>query len=405
MNSKIVRKTISILCAVAMSASPIGASINVFAAGSSTSALNITNDQIKNMCRYTLENEIKQLNLELNYVVDKEVLNNNRSTDELSKKIKYSNQKITEVANRLENNDYFKALKDKILSKEIDSNQFFQEINNRIGIHPRAKVAITMALDDWMANNQITHTTNIINSIYFVDAKYGNIIWPNNDGYRGNARLNYINELVVGAEIDRFGHEYGTYTCLVKNGRIYQFNERSLPNKENLNTFHRYKVIKDFSKLKEVVSDLRLNNIPILEKNAMDKYDEIKESVNTPEIKNFNYQLLQKLAESKESVAKRGKRDVVHSKCEELHQILQKINDEFQEAKSKTSRTSCKKMIDELSTQEKAGYISLTKISNVNSIEAGEIAPAFKQQGHGTQIVLPCSVSLLKTLEFLANVK
>ena len=62
-------------------------------------------------------------------------------------------------------------------------------------------------------------------------------------------------------------------------------------------------------------------------------------------------------------------------------------------------------MIEELSNQEKSGYISLTKISNVNNIEAGKIAPAFKQQVRGTQIVLPCSVSLLKTLWFLKDIK
>lgn len=93
MNSKIVRKTISILCAVAMSASPMGASINVFAAGSSTSASSITSDQIKNMCRFTLEHEIKKLQLDLEYNVDKTALNTNRSTDELSKRIKDSNKK------------------------------------------------------------------------------------------------------------------------------------------------------------------------------------------------------------------------------------------------------------------------------------------------------------------------
>jgi len=419
MNSKIVIKIISIFCAVAMSASPMGGSINVFATGSSTSAsnttnrktnsqLNLTSNQLVNMCRFTLEKEIEKLNLELGYKVDKTALNANRHTDELSKMIEESNEKIEQVSNNLKNNEYFEALKTKILNKEINSDKFFQEINNRRGMHPRFKAAMTIALDNWMANNNITHNTSICNSIYFVDEKNGGIVWPDNAGYRGNARVNYLNKLVVGKEIDRFGSEYGTYVCPVNSSKIYQFNERSLPHKENLNTFHRYKIIKDFSKLKEVVSDLKLSNILTLEKNAMDKYYEINKIADIPEIKAFNYYLLQKLTKNRESVASRGKnrreKDVIINKCKELEQILQKIDDEFNKVHRMTSDVSYRKMIEKLSDQEKLGYISLTKISNINNIEAGEIASAFKKQGRGTQIVLPLSVSLLKTLGFLTDV-
>lgn len=86
-----------------------------------------------------------------------------------------------------------------------------------------------------------------------------NYCWPDNDGF---AEEPHETELREGDLFDRIGDEKGRYVCRIMDGRRVSVDERSLPYYLIARTltgepaYHCYRVIQDFSALKEKISKL-----------------------------------------------------------------------------------------------------------------------------------------------------
>ena len=104
----------------------------------------------------------------------------------------------------------------------------------------------------------------------------------------------------------------------------------------------------------------------------------------------------------KQIVEDEGNIKEVVDKAKGLGETLSKyvaIFDSVKEGKSEDVQNR----INEVHKSIELGFMNLTdNIKNAQAV-AGKIAPAFKQEGGGEQIKLPCSVSLLKTLGFLQD--
>ena len=63
--------------------------------------------------------------------------------------------------------------------------------------------------------------------------------------------------------MDRYGSDSGRYTSPVLNGKPFLYDHRALPYLEDVSQYHQYKVIGDFSRLKDYVNnctDINLKN-------------------------------------------------------------------------------------------------------------------------------------------------
>ncbi|MFS0597859.1 TNT domain-containing protein [Peribacillus frigoritolerans] len=103
----------------------------------------------------------------------------------------------------------------------------------------------------WPEDIQIPKDSSLLNadgSINWSEVPQGGYVLDKN----GNAiKEEFIPK--VGGIIDRYGPPNGRYTSPVMDGKPYEYVQRSLPYVEDATKYHQYKVIGDFSRLKEYV--------------------------------------------------------------------------------------------------------------------------------------------------------
>lgn len=103
---------------------------------------------------------------------------------------------------------------------------------------------------EWPDEIQIPKNASVLN-------KDGSINWTKAaaGGYKLDKDGNPIKEKFIpkiGEVIDRYGPANGRYTSPIIDGKSFEYTERSLPYVENLSNYHKYKVIGDFLKLRNM---------------------------------------------------------------------------------------------------------------------------------------------------------
>lgn len=360
--------------------------------------------------------ELKSYNFDFTTSIDTKDLHSTNNNDTLSNLVKNFDEKSKEIASKLNSQSSFKSLNELVKNNSEVLNNVFSKINSA-SLTAREKVAANLIVDDWAILNGFSHYASLTASPYFINEK-GNVFWPDNNGYQAGTEIkNIINDLNPGYKIDRYGSEYGFYVASANGNTSSSYAQRALASRENNNLYHKYSVIRSFSELSNVIDELGLNECLELEAQAVNAYKEVKDKIKPDfQIHNkgsnpyaiedgFNYKQLQSLIANNVdnnllvSGANSGE---VQAKFNEIKEILDKIDEVFTSAKSTHANDANK--IQSLQNNVKGGFINLT--DNVKNARAnsGEIAPAFKQQGGGTQMELPCGVALLKDLGFLQNI-
>lgn len=359
--------------------------------------------------------ELKGYDFDFTTSIDTKDLHSTNNSDELSQLIKNFDEMSKEIASKLNSKSSFKSLNNFVKNNSEVLNNVFKKINSS-SLTAREKVAANLIVDDWANLNGFSHYVSLTASPYFINEN-GNVFWPDNNGYQAGTEIkDIINELNTGYKIDRYGSEYGFYVASANENTSSSYAQRALASRENNNLYHKYSVIRNFSELSDVIDELGLNECVELEAQAVDAYREIKDKIKPDfQIHNkgsnpyavedgFNYKQLQSLIENNidnnllVSGANSGE---VQAKFNEIKEILNKIDEVFESAKSTHANDSNK--IQSLQNNIKGGFINITDNVKNAKVNSGEIAPAFKQQGGGTQIELPCGVALLKDLGFLQN--
>ena len=360
--------------------------------------------------------ELKNSGFDFEIEVTKDRLHSIDDADELSTLIKNFNAKSKEIAKTLNQNSSFRSLK-RLIEDTNDQIlcQTFNALKN-CSSPEREKVAAMLILDDWAASNNFSHNISVMASPYFMDEE-GNPLWPDNNGYRTDTEIkDIISEMNTGYKIDRYGSEYGFYVCSANDNAGVSYAKRALANRENKNLYHKYTVTRNFSELKTVIDELGLTECLELENKAVNVYKTIKGQIKTdfqirpnanPYSKedNFNYKQLQSLIQNKDSIDDililNANKDQVEKKFDELEQTLSTYKQVFETAKKNIS--AAKEKFQTLQNNIEGGYINLTDNLKNSKANSGPIAPAFKQEGGGEQIELPCSVGVLKALGFLQD--
>ena len=393
---------------------------------------NISNNQAMSE-EETIEAVVKDILQELKGYdfttsIDAKDLHSTNNTDALSNLIKEFDNKSKEIAHKLNSQPSFKSLNELVKNNSEVLNKVFAKIND-VGVNnndakinkeslkatAREKVAANLIVDDWANLNGFSHSTSLTASPYFVN-ETGFTFWPDNNGYQAGSEIkDIIDDLNPGYKIDRYGSEYGFYVASANGNASSSYAQRALASRENNNLYHKYSVTRSFSELSNVIDELGLNECLELEAQAVDAYREVKDKIKPDfQIHNkgsnpyavedgFNYRQLQSLVDNdvdKLLVSGADSKEV-QAKFNEIKEILDKIDGVFESAKSTHANDVDK--IQSLQNNVKGGFINLTDNVKNAKVNSGEIAPAFKQQGGGTQIELPCGVALLKDLGFLQN--
>jgi len=89
-----------------------------------------------------------------------------------------------------------------------------------------------------------------------------NYQWEGNLGFDGKPEAC---TLTVGATVDRYGSESGSYVCEVKNGIPQDYDSRALPYEENPDMYHQYEVVKDIDGLKTQIENLTVDEVEQIE--------------------------------------------------------------------------------------------------------------------------------------------
>ena len=393
---------------------------------------NISNNQAMSE-EETIEAVVKDILQELKGYdfttsIDAKDLHSTNNTDALSNLIKEFDNKSKEIAHKLNSQPSFKSLNELVKNNSEVLNKVFAKIND-VGVNnndakinkeslkatAREKVAANLIVDDWANLNGFSHSTSLTASPYFVN-ETGFTFWPDNNGYQAGSEIkDIIDDLNPGYKIDRYGSEYGFYVASANGNASSSYAQRALASRENNNLYHKYSVTRSFSELSNVIDELGLNECLELEAQAVDAYREVKDKIKPDfQIHNkgsnpyavedgFNYRQLQSLVDNDvdKLLVSVADSEEVQAKFNEIKEILNKIDEVFESAKS--THASDANKIQSLQNNVKGGFINLTDNVKNAKVNSGEIAPAFKQQGGGTQIELPCGVALLKDLGFLQN--
>lgn len=359
--------------------------------------------------------ELKSYNFDFTTSIAKKDLHSTNNTDALSDLIKNFDEKSKEIAFKLNSQSSFKFLNELVKNNSEVLNNVFSKINST-SLTAREKVAANLIVDDWASLNGFSHYASLTASPYFINEN-GNVFWPDNNGYQAGAEIkNIINDLNPGYKIDRYGSEYGFYVASANGSTSSSYAQRALASRENNKLYHKYSVTRSFSELSNVIDELGLNECLDLEAQAVDAYREVKDKIKPDfQIHNkginpyavedgFNYRQLQSLLANNVDnnlLVTGADSGEVQSKFNEIKEVLDKIDEVFKSAKG--THASDANKIQSLQNNVKGGFINLTDNVRNAKVNSGEIAPAFKQQGGGTQMELPCGVSLLKDLGFLQN--
>ena len=98
----------------------------------------------------------------------------------------------------------------------------------------------------------------VIKDISFVDKNY-RIKWPEHEGFQvkdGKVDKKAV-QLTKGTVFDRYGDANGQFASPVQNGVSVTFENRSLPFIKNMQAYHKYEVLRDFSELADAIENCR----------------------------------------------------------------------------------------------------------------------------------------------------
>lgn len=363
----------------------------------------------------TTELKYSEFNKNSNFEADTSSLH---STDNntLAELIKNFDKESKAIADKLNSQPTFQSLNALAKNNSNVLSSVFSKIKDT-SLTPREKVAANLILDDWANLNGLNHYMSLTASPYFVNAK-GETLWPDNNGYKADsAAQDIISAMKVGYKIDRYGSEYGFYVASANGSTSTSYAERALASRENKSLYNKYHVTRNFSELSNLIDELGLTECLSLETQAVNVYKEIKDKIKPDfQIHNkgtnpyavedgFNYQQLRSLVHNtvdSRILVSDTYQSEVQANFNAIKNILVQIDEGFENAAK--SHKSEQDKIESLRSNVKGGFINLTDNVKNAKVNSGEIAPAFKQQGGGMQIELPCGVSLLKSLGFLQNV-
>lgn len=193
-------------------------------------------------------------------------------------------------------------------------------------------------------------------------------LWNKNLGFEGKPQAY---ELSQGMVLDRYGNEFGTYLCEVKEGKSVVFESRELPYAENPQAYHQYEVTGDLSNFSTHIANLTIEDIEQIE---------IQRDMSKPESERRTMEQIREAAESRYDVILT---DV--SMCSDIRADAAQQNgwtQEFEQAEG----LALKGKIDPV----------FSKIDGINPTEIKEPSE---------QICLPASVDTLIYLGYLKEIK